>query len=220
MNNFIGVLKPFIICGVVNIQQDKNNGIKIFSLVQLKKIFIRVFQIFFFSFQNDTMRIVWAFHKDEPSGGAVGPKSLPQHDQGSRGSQSLYLVQRADQDGPGPEETARIWELRNPAVDAPAPGETLYWCRVFRIPTITRKHHLIRVSVWLGRHTKKTLVLDVLFVFLEGLRVRSLIFPVWSPLTKKRPWKFEFKNKFRLNIWIIYLKITYEAYSKNKGNIG
>ncbi|KAJ8916282.1 hypothetical protein NQ315_016423 [Exocentrus adspersus] len=77
-------------------------------------------------------------------GGAVGPKSLPQHDPGSRGSQSLYLVQRADQDGPAPEETARVWELRNPAVEAPAPGETLYWCRVFRIPAISRKHHLIR----------------------------------------------------------------------------
>lgn len=96
-------------------------------------------------FQNDTMRIIWAFHKAEPVGGAVGPKSLPQHGSGFRGTQSLYLVQRADQDIPGPEETARVWELRNPAVEPPAPGETLYWCRVFRIPAITRKHHLIRV---------------------------------------------------------------------------
>lgn len=93
------------------------------------------------------MRIIWAFHKSEPVGGAVGPKSLPQHGPGSRGSQSLYLVQRADQDIPGPEETARVWELRNPAVEPPAPGETLYWCRVFRIPAITRKHHLIRVRI-------------------------------------------------------------------------
>lgn len=91
------------------------------------------------------MRIVWAFHKDEPLGGSVGPKSLPQHDTGSRGTQSLYLVQRADQDTPRPEETARVWELQNPAVEPPIPGETLYWCRVFRIPTITKKHHLIRV---------------------------------------------------------------------------
>lgn len=93
------------------------------------------------------MRIIWAFHKSEPVGGAVGPKSLPQHGISSRGTQSLYLVQRADQDVPGPEETARIWELRNPAVEPPAPGETLYWCRVFSIPAITRKHHLIRVCI-------------------------------------------------------------------------
>lgn len=99
----------------------------------------------FYYLQNDTMRIVWAFHKDEPLGGSVGPKSLPQHDTGSRGTQSLYLVQRADQDTPRPEETARVWELQNPAVEPPIPGETLYWCRVFRIPTITKKHHLIRV---------------------------------------------------------------------------
>lgn len=99
----------------------------------------------YFLLQNDTMRIIWAFHKSEPIGGAVGPKSLPQHGLSSRGTQSLYLVQRADQDIPGPEETARIWELRNPAVEPPAAGETLYWCRVFTIPAITRKHHLIRV---------------------------------------------------------------------------
>ncbi|XP_030746402.1 MOXD1 homolog 2 [Sitophilus oryzae] len=95
---------------------------------------------------NDTMRIVWAFHRDEPLGGAVGPKSLPRHDLGNRGAQSLYLVQRADQEAPRPEETARMWELRNPAVEPPSiPGDTLYWCRVFKIPaSISRKHHLIR----------------------------------------------------------------------------
>ncbi|EFA04095.2 MOXD1 homolog 2 [Tribolium castaneum] len=93
---------------------------------------------------NDTMRVVWAFHSEEPVGGSVGPNSLPQHDVEFRGTQSLYLVQRADQEAPGPEETARIWELRNPAVEPPAPAENLYWCRVFKIPVITKKHHLIR----------------------------------------------------------------------------
>lgn len=96
------------------------------------------------------MRIVWAFHKDEPIGGAVGPKSLPRHELANRGTQSLYLVQRADQDGPSPEETVRVWEMRNPPVEPPSiPGDTLYWCRVFKIPpSINKKHHLIRVSVF------------------------------------------------------------------------
>lgn len=92
------------------------------------------------------MRIVWAYHKKEPVGGAVGPGSLPQHDTISRGTQSLYLIQRADQDTPRKEETVRLWELRNPAVEPPAPGDTLYWCRVFHLPTLSRKQHLIRVS--------------------------------------------------------------------------
>lgn len=92
------------------------------------------------------MRVIWAYDKYEPVGGSVGPKSLPQHDTSSRGSQSLYLVQRADQNAPTPEETARVWELRNPSVEPPALGETLYWCKVFRIPSLNRKHHLIRVS--------------------------------------------------------------------------
>lgn len=92
------------------------------------------------------MRILWAFHQREPVGGAVAPGSLPQHEAGNRGTQSLYLLQRADQDTPGPEETARVWELRNPAVEPPSSGDTLYWCRIFRMPPLSRKHHLIRVS--------------------------------------------------------------------------
>jgi hypothetical protein len=103
------------------------------------------------------MRVVWAFHSDEPIGGSVGPKSLPQHDAEFRGTQSLYLVQRADQDAPGPEETARIWELRNPPVEPPAPGENLYWCRIFRIPVLTKKHHLIRVSTRISACNTKCL---------------------------------------------------------------
>ncbi|XP_050302143.1 MOXD1 homolog 2 [Anthonomus grandis grandis] len=95
---------------------------------------------------NDTMRIVWAFHKDEPAGGAVGPKSLPRHELANRGAQSLFLVQRADQDAPSPEEPVHVWEMRNPAVEPPSiPGDTLVWCRVFKIPSIiNKKHHLIR----------------------------------------------------------------------------
>lgn len=96
-------------------------------------------------FQNDTMRILWMFHQQEPAGGAVGPGSLPLHDLESRGIQSLYLVQRADQDAPSPEETIHIWEIRNPATAPPAPGDTLYWCRIVRLPALTDKHHLIRV---------------------------------------------------------------------------
>lgn len=92
------------------------------------------------------MRVLWAFHKREPAGGAVGPRSLPQHDPETRGSRSLYLLQRANQDAPSPDETARVWELRNPAVEPPAPGDTLYWCRVFKTPMLSKKHHLIRVS--------------------------------------------------------------------------
>ncbi|KAI4465078.1 dopamine beta hydroxylase related [Holotrichia oblita] len=90
------------------------------------------------------MRILWMFHQQEPVGGAVGPGSLPLHDLESRGIQSLYLVQRADQDAPSPEEAVHVWEIRNPATVPPAPGDTLYWCRIVRLPALTDKHHLIR----------------------------------------------------------------------------
>ncbi|KAF2903719.1 hypothetical protein ILUMI_02456 [Ignelater luminosus] len=123
---------------------------------------------------NDTMRIVWAYHKEEPVGGSVGPGSLPQHDVESRGSQSLYLVQRADQDAPSPEETAHVWELRNPAVESPAPGDTLYWCRVFRLPALSRKHHLIRYEPLQGAGTARGLQHVVLYECQETPQVEQL----------------------------------------------
>lgn len=94
------------------------------------------------------MRVVWSYHEKEPSGGAVGPGSLPAHEKLYRGSQSLYLVQRVDQEIPRPEETAKVWELRNKHVQLPSPGETLYWCRVFKMPEVRSKQHLIRVSIY------------------------------------------------------------------------
>nr|XP_022919190.1 MOXD1 homolog 2 [Onthophagus taurus]XP_022919191.1 MOXD1 homolog 2 [Onthophagus taurus] len=93
---------------------------------------------------NDTMRILWAFHQQEPIGGAVAPGSLPDRGLESRGIQSLYLVQRADQDAPSPEEKVHVWEITNKDVPTPAPGDTLYWCRVVRLPPLADRHHLIR----------------------------------------------------------------------------
>lgn len=95
--------------------------------------------------QNDTMRVVWSYHKSEPGDGSGALGALRPQAAQARGSQSLYLVQRVDQEAPGPEETARIWELRNRQVQLPVPGDTLYWCRVFKAPDIRTKHHLIRV---------------------------------------------------------------------------
>lgn len=123
---------------------------------------------------NDTMRVVWSYDKYEPAGGSVGPKSLPQHATASRGSQSLYLVQRADQNAPSPEETARVWELRNPSVEPPALGETLYWCKIFRIPSFNRKHHLIRYEPLQGLTGSKGLQHVVLYECQDSSQVAKL----------------------------------------------
>lgn len=96
-----------------------------------------------FFLQNDTMRIVWSIHSTEPGDGAGSLKPTLAE---SRGTQSLYLVQRADQEAPGPDESARTWDLRNRHVQLPPPGDTLYWCKIFRAPDLRNKHHLIRVS--------------------------------------------------------------------------
>lgn len=124
---------------------------------------------------NDTMRIVWAYDKDEPVGGAVGPNSLPQHLNSNRGTQSLYLVQRADQETPRPEETARVWELKNPSVEPPAIGDTLYWCRVFRIPSVSRKHHLIRYEPLSGINGRKGLQHVVLYECQDTPQIAKMV---------------------------------------------
>lgn len=112
-----------------------------------KQFLMSLYINFLFFFQNDTMRVMWAFHASEPVSGAVAPGSLPYGASVVRGTRSLFLGQRVNQSKPPPETNSRVWELRNPEVELPQGEDTLYWCRVFKLPeSINKKSHMIRVS--------------------------------------------------------------------------
>jgi len=62
------------------------------------------------------------------------------------GGKPVYIVDRSqfnDNDLPADIKT---WDLMNLEVSVPENEDTLYWCRIFKLPPLDRKHHMIRVS--------------------------------------------------------------------------
>ncbi|CAB3370724.1 Hypothetical predicted protein [Cloeon dipterum] len=89
---------------------------------------------------NDTMKMVWAYHSEDPVPGLP----MPYHGPGQRGARSAFLVLRVDQSQPS-QEVLHTWELRNPSVLLPSTQESLNWCKIFKLPaTMTEKSHIIR----------------------------------------------------------------------------
>ncbi|KAI9559612.1 hypothetical protein GHT06_013617 [Daphnia sinensis] len=60
------------------------------------------------------------------------------------GSKPVYLMHRsqfADDELPA---DVKVWDLRNYQVSVPENEDTLHWCRIFKLPPLDRKHHMIR----------------------------------------------------------------------------
>lgn len=97
-----------------------------------------------FRITNDTMRMLYAYHTDDPAsrpGSKLG--TLSYHGPIQRGFRSLYLMERVNLEEPVPRDLLS-WDLRNPVVTLPASEDTLYWCKIFKLPSVKRKHHMIK----------------------------------------------------------------------------
>jgi len=70
----------------------------------------------FVLFQNDTMRVLYAYHSEDP---AARPDSklatVLYHGPTQRGFRSLYLMERVNLEEPPPRDLL-IWDLKNPMV--------------------------------------------------------------------------------------------------------
>ncbi|CAD7081233.1 unnamed protein product [Hermetia illucens] len=94
---------------------------------------------------NDTMRIIYMYHEDEPRHGSVVPGSLPDPLEAYREYRPLFLTEKYRiPPKPFKDERVRILELRNEDVELPRGDDTLFWCKMFKLEDINRKHHLIR----------------------------------------------------------------------------
>ncbi|XP_034251618.1 MOXD1 homolog 2 [Thrips palmi] len=91
-----------------------------------------------FKITNDTVRMLYAYHDRDP----VGSEPLPYHGS-QRGARSVFLLERVPREDALPRDTL-TWDLRNPAVPLPNTEDTLYWCKIFKLPDLRRKHHMIR----------------------------------------------------------------------------
>jgi len=71
----------------------------------------------FVLFQNDTMRVLYAYHNEDP---AARPESklatLLYHGPTQRGFRSLYLMERVNLEEPPPRDLLS-WDLKNPMVN-------------------------------------------------------------------------------------------------------
>jgi len=93
---------------------------------------------------NDTMRVLYAYHSEDPT---ARPESklatLLYHGPTQRGFRSLYLMERVNLEEPPPRDLLS-WDLKNPMVALSASEDTLYWCKIFKLPNVRRKHHMVR----------------------------------------------------------------------------
>ena len=88
---------------------------------------------------KDTMKIIWAYHEEDPS----LPVAMAQHKPHDRGSRSIHLVKE-----PGPEtvelvrEQLNTWDITSS--NMLIPNGTTYWCKIVKVP-FASKRHVIKV---------------------------------------------------------------------------
>ncbi|KAM8945538.1 DBH-like monooxygenase protein 1 [Pelodytes ibericus] len=86
---------------------------------------------------ESTVRVIWAYHSDDI--GAKGPK----YHEANRGRKSLHLL-KPEKNNVMSMETS-YFDFTN--VDVPIPyKDTTYWCQMFKMPTLDKKHHIIKID--------------------------------------------------------------------------
>ncbi|XP_071533457.1 DBH-like monooxygenase protein 1 [Panulirus ornatus] len=89
-----------------------------------------------FELSSDTIRVIWAYGYEDPE----DAQTITIHSR--RGTKSLYLLEPRFS---LPEFTDDVttWEIYSPNVSVPADLSTLYWCKLFKVPPLRRKTHVI-----------------------------------------------------------------------------
>eukprot|EP00062_Callorhinchus_milii_P013958 gi/632962755/ref/XP_007897496.1/ PREDICTED: DBH-like monooxygenase protein 1 [Callorhinchus milii] len=86
---------------------------------------------------DNTVRVIWAYHPEDV--GRDGPKyhSL------NRGRKSLHLLD-PDMDRVIPSDLL-AFDIRHYNISVPE-KDTTYWCQIFKLPELNKKHHVIKVE--------------------------------------------------------------------------
>ncbi|KAK3914348.1 MOXD1-like protein 1 [Frankliniella fusca] len=92
---------------------------------------------------EDTIRVIWAMGERDPViDDIVGVSGLEWHGAQNRGSHSLHLR--------GPPAVLEAhgtdvysWDVRQEEFIVPDNMDTVYWCRIFKVPGLTKKHHML-----------------------------------------------------------------------------
>ncbi|CAH1233415.1 MOXD1 [Branchiostoma lanceolatum] len=92
---------------------------------------------------EDTLRVLWAWHDQDPED--VSGASGPAYHGTNRGARATLLLNRKVTETPTTGATYTL-DLQMNNVAIPAHQDTTYWCRVFEMPTLASKHHIIKVE--------------------------------------------------------------------------
>ncbi|XP_071518890.1 DBH-like monooxygenase protein 1 [Panulirus ornatus] len=85
---------------------------------------------------DDTVRVIWAYGDEDPK----DIITMKMHSAG--GTKSVYL-QVPQLRFPRLSDDVQTWELVSPNVSLPDDLTTLYWCKLYKMPPINRKVHII-----------------------------------------------------------------------------
>ena len=89
---------------------------------------------------TDTVRLIWAYNDEDPRDSS----HLLYHSLTQRGSRSIYLSEPPPPQAPLPPH--EVWEVRADNLLLPEDDHTHYWCKIYRAPDLTTKHHMIAIE--------------------------------------------------------------------------
>ncbi|CAH1233413.1 MOXD1 [Branchiostoma lanceolatum] len=91
---------------------------------------------------GDTMRVLWAWHDDDPEdeSGVGGPA----YHGGNRGVRSTILLSNIIDTAKSGGAVNYTFDIAMNNVLIPDNQDTTYWCRVFQLPNLASKHHMIK----------------------------------------------------------------------------
>ncbi|KAJ4447565.1 hypothetical protein ANN_09572, partial [Periplaneta americana] len=92
---------------------------------------------------GDTVRVIWAVQDSDPTldgGELVG---MTWHGKERRGVRSLHMLNPPVKRGAPRGPQAQHWDVTLKNFTVPDNMDTLYWCKIFRVPPLERKHHMI-----------------------------------------------------------------------------
>ncbi|XP_066270631.1 DBH-like monooxygenase protein 1 homolog [Branchiostoma lanceolatum] len=92
---------------------------------------------------EDTMRVLWAWHDDDPEdeSGAGGPA----YHGANRGVRSTILLSNIIDTANSAGALNYTFDIAMNNVLIPDYQDTTYWCRMFQMPNLASKHHMIKV---------------------------------------------------------------------------
>ncbi|XP_077997834.1 DBH-like monooxygenase protein 1 [Glandiceps talaboti] len=90
---------------------------------------------------DGTLRLIYSYHKDDPE----SETGLSYHGSDQRGSRSIHLLGYTPDlpDMPTGDDLL-TYDFLNQNITVPHHQDTTYWCTLFKLPKLDKKHHMIK----------------------------------------------------------------------------